>query len=639
MSQNKETRSFETETRQLLQLMIHSMYSNKDIFLRELISNASDALDKLRFEGLEAPELLESGQDLAIQVSSDEAAGTVTIRDNGIGMSRDEVVTNIGTIAHSGTREFAAHLTGDSEQDSNLIGQFGVGFYSAFLVADRVTLTTRRAGSDPSEGVRWLSSGEGEYDLEAADCPQPGTEVVLHLRDDSRDYLADIRLRSIIKKYSDHITFPILMPSKAPVSESEDGETVIEAETEMQVVNQATALWTRPRTEIEKSEYEEFYKQVSNDFENPLCYAHNRVEGSQEYTSLLYIPSRAPFDLWDRDRRHGIKLYINRVFIMDDAEQLLPGYLRFVRGVVDSADLPLNVSREILQNNKLIESMRAGCTKRVLGMLDEMASQRVEEYLKFWSTFGVVLKEGAIEDHANQTRIAKLLRFSTTFDGQPDPKITLMDYVARMPEEQEAIYYITAESHRGALHSPHLEIFKKKGVEVLLLSDKIDEWLVGALSEFEGIPLVSVAKGDLDLSKLGEQADAEEEGSSEEQTTVLEHMSKVLENKVQAVRITNRLTDSVACLVAQENGMSGNLERILKNAGQSAPESKPILEVNPKHILFQRASKAESEEMDFMDWVFVIYDQALLSEGGHLDNPAQFVKRMNRLLLAPEASS
>ncbi|HEC19344.1 MAG TPA: molecular chaperone HtpG [Gammaproteobacteria bacterium] len=625
---HKETLGFQTEVKQLLHLMIHSLYSNKEIFLRELISNASDAADKLRFEALSDDALFEGDPDLKIRVNFDKDARTITVRDNGIGMSRQEVVEHIGTIAKSGTAKFFESLTGDQAKDAHLIGQFGVGFYSAFIVADKVTLTTRRAGLGPEHGVRWESAGEGEYTLETVEKTERGTEVTLHLREGEDEFLDGMRLRNIIHKYSDHITLPILMP-KEHFGEEKDKPS----EAEWEVVNRASALWARPKSEISEDEYKEFYKHVAHDFEDPLAWTHNHVEGNYEYTSLLYVPARAPFDLWDRNQRHGIKLYVRRVFIMDDAEQLMPNYLRFIRGVIDSADLPLNVSREILQHNKAIDTIRAGSVKKVLGLLENLAKNEPEKYATFWKEFGRVMKEGPGEDFANKERIAKLLRFSSTHTDSETQDVSLEDYVNRMKEGQEAIYYVTAESFAAAKNSPHLEIFRSKGIEVLLLSDRVDEWLISSLTEYADKPLKSVAQGELDLGELED----EEEKKAHEKTDkafkkVIKRIEDTLGDTVKEVRVTHRLTTSPACLVTGEHDMSANLERILKAAGQNMPGSKPIFEINPEHPLVQRL-KEEKDDERFAELTRVLFDQALLAEGGQLDDPATFVRRMNELLL------
>ncbi|MGB4811591.1 MAG: molecular chaperone HtpG [Methylophilaceae bacterium] len=626
----KQSMAFQAEVKQLLQLMIHSLYSNKEIVLRELISNASDAADKLRFEAISNGALYENDSDLNIKVSFDKAARTVTISDNGIGMSRDEVIANIGTIAKSGTKEFMNALSGDQAKDANLIGQFGVGFYSSFIIADKVTLTTRRAGS--TEAVRWESAGEGDFTIEAADKASRGTDIVLHLRKDEDDFLNDWQLKSIIRKYSDHITLPILM-SKTEWKEGEDGAggemvTLDELET----VNKASALWARSKNDITEEEYNEFYKHVSHDYEAPLAYSHSRVEGKQEYISLLYVPSKAPFDLYDREHRHGIKLYVKRVFIMEDAEKLMPQYLRFVRGVIDTADLPLNVSREILQSSRDVEAIKNGSVKKVLGLLEDMAKDKPDDYAKFYKEFGRVLKEGPGEDFANKDKIAGLLRFASTKADTDEQVVSLSDYISRMRPEQELIYFITADTFAAAQHSPHLEIFRKKGIEVLLMSDRVDEWLLGALTEFEGKKLQSIAKGDLDLGKLESETEKEIQKKIEEEAkTLVEKIKATLGDKVKDVRVTHRLTDSPACLVSDKMDMSGNLARMLKAAGQQAPESKPILEINPTHKLVKRI-ESESEANLQNELAQLLFDQALLAEGGQLDDPASFVKRMNSLI-------
>ncbi len=627
---HKETLGFQTEVSQLLKLMIHSLYSNKEIFLRELISNASDAADKLRFEALADDALMAGDAELKIRISFDKDARTLTLADNGIGMSRQEVIDHIGTIAKSGTRQFFESLTGDQAKDANLIGQFGVGFYSAFIVADKVTLTTRRAGLTAEHGVRWESAGEGDYTLETVEKAERGTEVVLHLREGEDEVLNSWHIKGIVKKYSDHITLPIMMVKEE--WDEEKKETVPTAEEE--AVNQASALWARPKSEVTADQYEEFYKHVAHDFEAPLAYTHSKVEGKQEYTQLLYIPARAPFDLWDREARHGIKLYVRRVFIMDDAEQLMPRYLRFVRGVIDSNDLPLNVSREILQHSKDIDSIRAGSVKKVLGLLDDLAANDKEKYAKFWGEFGKVIKEGAGEDHANKERIAKLLRFASTQADTADQTVGLADYIGRMKEGQDKIYYVTADSFAAAKHSPHLEIFRKKGIEVLLLSDRVDEWVVSNLTEFDGKALQSVAKGELDLGRLEDEADKkEQEKEADEFKGLTNQVKEALGDKVKEVRVTYRLTSSPACLVADAHDMGGNLARLLKSVGQDAPQSKPILEINPHHPLVQKL-KGEAGGERFGDWSHTLFDQALLAEGGQLEDPAGFVQRLNGLLLA-----
>jgi molecular chaperone HtpG len=628
---NKEQLNFQAEAKQLLKLMIHSLYSNKEIFLRELISNASDAADKLRFEGLTDAALYESDTDLKIRVSYDSDERTITISDNGIGMSRQEVIDHIGTIAKSGTREFFNSLTGDQVKDAHLIGQFGVGFYSAFIIADKVTLITRRAGLTAEHGVRWESSGEGDYTLETVEKTARGTDIILHLRADEDEFLNGMRIRNIIRKYSDHITLPIVMKKEEWSQDEKKNKISDEDET----INQANALWARPKNEITVEQYNEFYKHVAHDFEPPLAYLHARVEGKQEYTQLLYIPARAPFDLFDRERRHGIKLYVQRVFIMDDAEKLLPNYLRFVRGVIDSNNLPLNVSREILQESKDIDSIRAGVVKKVLGLIEDLSKNEDEEgkekYKTFYREFGQVLKEGIGEDFANRERIAKLLRFITTQSDNDEPAISLDTYVQRMKEGLKKIYYVTADNLKAAQNSPHLEVFRKKGIEVLLLSDRIDEWLVSNLTEFDGKPLQSVAKGGLDLGDLEDEAEKEErEKETNAFHELTEKMKQTLSEQVKDVRVTFRLTESPACLVADTYDMGGNLERLLKSAGQNVQHTKPILEINPHHPMVQRL-KTEVENFD--DWSHLLFGQALLAEGGQLEDPAAFVKRLNELLL------
>ena len=632
----KEHLSFQTEVKQLLKLMIHSLYSNKEIFLRELISNASDAADKLRFEGLADGSLFETDPDLKIRVSYNPSDRTLTIADNGIGMSRQEVIDHIGTIAKSGTREFFSALTGDQAKDANLIGQFGVGFYSAFIVADKVTLITRRAGLTAEHGVRWESAGEGDYTLETVEKTGRGTEVILHLREDEDSLLSGWQIRTIIRKYSDHITLPILMKKEEWSKEKSANEITDEDET----VNQASALWARPKIDITQDQYHEFYKHVAHDFEPPLAYVHAKVEGKQEYTQLLYIPSKAPFDLFDREHRHGIKLYVRRVFIMDDAEQLLPNYLRFVRGVIDSNDLPLNVSREILQESKDIESIRAGAVKKVLSLIEDLAQGEEgsdqEKFKTFWKEFGQVLKEGVGEDYANRERIAKLLRFVSTHTDGDDQSVSLNDYIGRMKVGQEKIYYVTADSLKSARSSPHLEIFRKKGIEVILLSERVDEWLATNLTEFEGKSLQSISKGSLDLGGLEDESEKkEQEKEAGEYKDLTERIKGVLGEQVKEVRVTLRLTESPACLVAESHDMGGNLERLLKSAGQKVNHAKPILEINPHHPMVQRL---KYEEERFVDWSHILFDQALLAEGGQLEDPAGFVKRLNELLLSTTLS-
>jgi molecular chaperone HtpG len=635
MSNPKETLGFQTEVKQLLHLMIHSLYSNREIFLRELVSNASDACDKLRFEGLHNAALFEDDSELKIGVSFDKDARTITISDNGIGLNREDAINHLGTIAKSGTRDFFSKLTGDQQKDAHLIGQFGVGFYSAFIVADKVTVYSRKGGEQANQGIRWEcdmgTEGTGEFSIEVVDKAKRGTEITLHLREGQDDLLSAWKLKSIIRKYSDHIVQPIQMAKET--WDEEKNEQVLTDE--LETVNQANALWTRSKSDITDEQYQEFYKHVSHDFEEPLSWAHARVEGRQEYTQLLYIPKRAPFDMWERDAKHGVKLYVRRVFIMDDAERLLPHYLRFVRGVVDSNDLPLNVSREILQESKDIDAIRAGCAKRVIGMLEELANaeevEGKEKYAGFWNEFGRVLKEGIGEDHANKERIAKLLRFASTHNDTTAETVSLEDYVERMKEGQDKIYYVTAETFNAAKNSPHLEVFRKKGIEVILLSERVDEWLVGHLTEFEGKPLQSVAKGDLDLGKLEDEAEKQEqEKEAGEFKDLVEKIKTALTDKVKDVRVTHRLTESPACLVSEAHDIGGNLARILKAAGQSAPDSKPILEINPRHPVVLRL---KYEEKKFDDWSNVLFDQALLAEGGVLDDPATFVKRINQLML------
>lgn len=622
---NRETMGFQAEVKQLLQLMIHSLYSNREIFLRELISNAADASDKLRFEALHNAALFENDSELNIRIAYDKAARTLTISDNGIGMSRDEVINNLGTIAKSGTREFFSRLSGDQQKDANLIGQFGVGFYSAFIVADKVVVETRRAGEKIDQGVRWESDGGGEFAIEMVEKATRGTRITLHLRAEQDDLLSGTKLRSIIQKYSDHIVQPIVMKKE----EWKDGAQVVLEEDE--TVNQAFALWARAKNEISDDEYKQFYKHVGHDFEDPLAWTHARVEGKQEYTQLLYVPSRAPFDMMDREAMHGVKLYVRRVFIMDDAAQLMPHYLRFIRGVVDSSDLPLNVSREILQESKDIESIRAGCTRKVLGMLEDMANNDQEKYTKFWGEFGRVLKEGIGEDQANKEKVAGLMRLASTHADTTEESVSLADYIGRMKEGQEKIYYITAESFNAAKNSPHLEVFRKKGIEVLLLTDRVDEWVVSNLFAFKDKPLVSVAKGGLDLGKLEDEAEKkEQEKDADEYKELTDKIKSSLTGRVKEVRVTHRLTESPACLVADEHDMSSSLARLLKASGQKAPVAQPILEINPKHPVVLRL---KTEEKHFDDWASVLFDQAMLAEGGQLDDPASFVKRVNQLML------
>jgi molecular chaperone HtpG len=632
---HKETLGFETEVTQLLDLMIHSLYSNKEIFLRELISNASDAADKLRFEALTDDAMYEGDSDLKISVDYDKEKNTVTISDNGIGMSRAEVVDHIGTIAKSGTQQFFKSLTGDQAKDSRLIGQFGVGFYSAFIVADKVILDTRRAGLGAEHGVRWASEGKGKYTLETIEKETRGTTITLHLKKSEQEFSDGFRLRNIIHKYSDHITLPIMMKVEEPAvpeDGKDDKDEAGEAE-KYETVNSASALWTRAKKDIKDDEYKEFYKHVAHDFEDPMAWSHNRVEGKHEYTSLLYIPARAQFDLWDRNSRHGVKLYVQRVFIMDDAEQLMPAYLRFVRGVIDSSDLPLNVSREILQESKEIDGIRAGSVKKVLDTLKNMARKKPDEYEKFWDEFGVVLKEGLAEDHSNKDSLASLMRFASTKSENEKQNVSLDEYVKRMQSDQEKIYYITAETFSAAKNSPHLEIFRKKDIEVLLLTDRVDEWMLSGLTEYEGKSLHSVTKGDLDLGKLEDKEEKKkQEESAEEFKKIIDKVKEVLGDKVKDVRVTHRLTDSPSCLVADEHEMGANLERILKAAGQDVHASKPILEINPQHPLAKKL-ETETDDKRLSDWANILFDQAMLSEGGQLEDPASFVKILNGLLL------
>jgi molecular chaperone HtpG len=631
----KETLGFQAEVKQLLQLMIHSLYSNKEIFLRELISNASDASDKLRFEAINNDALYGNDHELKIKVAFDKAARTITISDNGIGMSREEAISHLGTIAKSGTKEFFGKLSGDQQADAALIGQFGVGFYSGFIVADKITVETRRAGLEAGAGVRWESAGEGDYSIEAIDKVNRGTDIILHLREGEDELLSSWKIQSIIRKYSDHISLPIVMQKEE--WDEEKKEQVLKDE--FDTINQASALWARSKNDITPEQYEEFYKHVSHDFQAPLTHTHNRVEGRSEYTQLLYVPSHAPFDLWDRNKRGGIKLYVKRVFIMDDAEQLMPTYLRFVKGVIDTSDLPLNVSREILQESRDVKIIREGSTKRVLGMLEELANadeqDKKDKYTTFWKEFGQVLKEGIGEDAGNKDRIAKLLRFASTSNDNGDQAVSFDDYVARMKEGQEKVYYATGENFIAAKNSPHLEIFRKKGVEVLLMTDRVDEWMLSFLTEFEGKELVSVAKGGLDLGKLEDEAEKKEHEETETSyKELVEKMKAALGDKAKDVRVTFRLTDSPACLVADENELSGNLLRMLKAAGQSAPESKPILEINPNHPLVTRLKLEDAASAKFADWSHILFDQAMLAEGGSLADPASFVKRLNDMLLA-----
>jgi molecular chaperone HtpG len=632
----KETLQFETEVSQLLHLMIHSLYSNKEIFLRELISNASDACDKLRFEAISDDSLLSDDAELKIQVEYDKDARTVTIRDNGIGMSRDEVVSNVGTIAKSGTKDFLDNLTGDQSKDSHLIGQFGVGFYSAFIVADKVTLNTRRAGLGKNQAVQWESEGTGSYTLEEIEKEMRGTEVILHLKKEEDEFLSSWRLKSIISTYSDHVPLPIEMLKEEESTEEDKDEGKdkdnVKDEVVWETVNKASALWVRPKSEISEEEYKEFYKHVGHDFSDPLLWTHNRVEGKTEYTSLLYVPSQAPFDLFEPNTKHGVKLYVQRVFIMDDAEKLLPRYLRFVRGIIDSNDLPLNISREILQSNKVIDNIRSGSVKKVLGLLENLAKKESVKYQEFWNVFGKVLKEGPGEDFANKEKIAKLLRFASTHQEGDAQTVSLDDYIARMKPEQEKIYFITADNHAAAKNSPHLEFFKEKGIEVLLLSDRVDEWLMSHLNEYQEKIFASVAKGELDLDKLGSEEDKEERKKVEEEAKgLVERIKKVLEEKVEDVRVSHRLTSSPACIVLSEQDMALYMQNLMKQAGHDMPESKPVLEINPTHALVQRMENEQAEDR-FEDWARILFDQAILAEGGQLEDPATFVSRLNQMI-------
>ena len=633
----KEALGFQTEARQLLDLMIHSLYSNSEIFLRELISNASDAADRLRFEGLQDDSLFEDDPELKIRVEYDKKRKTITVIDNGIGMSRQEAVDHLGTIARSGTKRFLESLTGDQSKDSQLIGQFGVGFYSSFIVAEKVEVVTRRAGLPREEGARWISDGKSEYTVETVARPRRGTKVTLHLRDEAKEFLDGYRLRGIINKYSDHISLPIVMLKEG---EDEKGE---------ETVNAATALWRRNKKDIKEEDYQEFYKTVSHDFEAPLCHVHSKVEGKLEYASLLFIPARAPFDLWDRQQRHGVKLYVKRVFIMDDAEQLLPPYLRFVKGVVDSDDLPLNISRELLQRNKTIDAIRSGCVKKVLDLLKRLASKEPEKYQTFWRTFGRVLKEGVVDAPDKRDELAKLFRFKSTREEGEEETVSLDDYVARMKEGQEAIYYVTADSYATAKNSPHLEIFREKGIEALLLTDPIDEWMVSHLTEYAEKPLQSVTKGELDVEALGgadstvgagsaedkREAEGQEAGAGADEAAALKELTQrvkqALDERVKEVRVTRRLTDSPACLVADSHELGRHLEQILQATGQQVERAKPVLEINPRHPLVEKL-KSEQNDERFSDWAGLIFDQALLSEGGQPEDPAGFVRRLNKLL-------
>jgi molecular chaperone HtpG len=623
---NKETRGFETEAKQLLQLMIHSLYSNKEVFLRELISNASDAADKLRFQALSYPDIYENDPDLKVIIDFDKEAGTLSITDNGIGMDRDDVISNLGTIARSGTAQFLQSLSGDQKKDSQLIGQFGVGFYSAFIVASEVEVITRKAGASASDAVRWISKGEADYSIENAERASRGTTVILKLREDAKEFAEPFRLRQIVKKYADHISIPVLLPKQA-ADEKED------ADTEYEAVNDAKALWTRPRTDVSEEEYTEFYKHISHDFENPLTWSHNKVEGKLEYTSLLYLPARAPFDLWNRDGVRGLKLYVQRVFIMDQAEQFLPLYLRFIKGVVDSNDISLNVSREILQKDPAVDSMRSALTKRALDMLAKLKKDDSEKYAAFWKEFGQVLKEGPGEDFSNRESIARLLMFASTHDGAQGQDQGLEDYVARMKPEQDKIYYLIADSEKAARSSPHLEIFRKKGIEVLLLSDRIDEWLMSHLHEFDGKSLQDVTRGDLDLGKLDNEEEKKAQEKQEETLKpLLERVKTALDDRIKEVRVSHRLTDSPACLALAEDDMGAQMRKIMQASGQAVPDSKPIFELNPDHPLISKLD-AEQDEERFGDLISLLFDQASLADGNELEDPARFSRQLNKLLL------
>lgn len=626
---DKQTLGFQTEVKQLLHLMIHALYSNKEIFLRELVSNASDAADKLRFESLDNPALMAGDTELAVKICIDEKARTISISDNGIGMNRDEVISHLGTIAKSGTKDFLSQLSGDQSKDAALIGQFGVGFYSAFIVADKVTVRTLKAGQPADQAVEWVSKGEGDYSIESTNKDSRGTEIILRLRADESEFLNNWRLQHIVRKYSDHITIPVLLWQEP--TKDEQGEVTKEGE--WQQANKATALWTLPKNEISNEDYQAFYKHISHDFQEALTWAHNRVEGKQEYTSLLYIPAHAGFDLYNRDQHKGLKLYVKRVFIMDDADQFVPNYLRFVKGVLDSNDLPLNISREILQNNKVVDNLRSAVTKRVLGMLEKMQQDEPEQYKTFWQEFGRVLKEGVVEDFANKEQVAKLLRFSSTHTDQVEATVTLSDYINRMKSEQDKIYFITAETFNAAKNSPHLEAFRQRGLEVLILSDRIDEWVVTHLTDFDGKALQSVAKADIDLDKFTDEATkSQQEESSKNFEGVLTQIKTCLSEQIKEARITYRLTDSPACLVTDSQDMNPHMQKILQQAGQFIPESKPILELNPTHPFIEQL-KNEQDDERFKEWSQILFDQALLAEGGTLDDPASFVKSLNKLML------
>ena len=631
----KQTHGFQAEVKQLLQLMIHSLYSNKEIFLRELVSNASDAADKLRFLALSDSSLYDNDGDLRVRISLDETAKTITISDNGIGMTRDEVISHLGTIAKSGTKEFFSQLSGEASKDSQLIGQFGVGFYSAFIVADKVTVRTRKAGATADSAVEWESSGEGEYTLTPISKDSRGTDIILHLRDGETEFLGKWKVEGIVTKYSDHISIPVQMWEEGSAeTEGEDGEKVAATEGHWKVVNKATALWMRDKSEVSETEYQEFYKHISHDWTEPLSWSHNKVEGNSNYTSLLYVPKKAPFDLWNREARHGLKLYVQRVFIMDDAEQFMPSYLRFIKGVLDSSDLPLNVSREILQDTKVTQSLRKGCTSRVLKMLEKMAKAEDQaEYQTFWNEFGQVIKEGPAEDFANKDQIAKLLRFASTHNDNDIQNVGLEAYVSRMKESQDEIYYLVGDSYEAVKHSPHLEVLRKKGIEVLLLSDRIDEWLMQHLTDFDGKKLRSVAKGGLDLTKLDDEATKQAQQETEQQFAAVAARFKVaLGDQVKDVKVSHRLTDSPACIVTDEFDMSTQMMKLMESVGQKVPEVKPIFELNPDHQLVKHIADVQDESR-FKQWAEVIFEQALLAERGSLKNPASFVTRLNSLLL------
>jgi molecular chaperone HtpG len=633
---NKETHSFQTEVKQLLHLMVHSLYSNKEIFLRELISNAADAADKLRFEALSHDDYYGNDSDLKIRINLDKEAGTLTISDNGIGMNKQEVMDNLGTIARSGTSEFIKMMSKEDKADSNLIGQFGVGFYSSFIVADEVEVKTRRAGESAESGVSWISKGDGEFSIEAIDKPERGTEIILKLKDDENEFLEPWRVRSVISKYSDHISLPVemeKMDTEMPGEEDEKKEEDEVVVPEFEVINKATALWTRAKSDVKEDEYKEFYKHISHDYSEPLIWSHNKVEGKLEYTSLLYLPKKAPMDLWNRDKPRGVKLYVQRVFIMDDAEEFLPVYLRMVRGVLDSNDLPLNVSREILQDKGATQSLRNACVKRALGMLEKLAKSQKEDYQGFWDEFGSVLKEGLAEDFANKDKVAGLMRFTSTHNDNAKQSVSLADYISRMKPEQDKIYFIVADNYATAKSSPHLEVYKKKGIEVLLLTDRIDEWAMGHLTEFDGKNLQAITQGDLDLGGLESEEDKQViEKANEDNSDLIKKIKEVLSDKVEDVKISGRLDESPACVVSNDGGMSLQMSRMMKAAGQPAPEMKPIFEINAEHQLVKQLSGDLSDE-DFKDWVELLFDQAVLSDSGQLDDPAAFTQRLNRLLM------